>query len=120
VLKIDKIEAKVQRIEPTETSGVVFVNMSSKNGDLQIELPDKINYFSVDDKVTIRFVEGTDEEPEDDDKLFMTGYVFSTDEDEKGNKITLISIGGLTFRLELNKDFKISLKPKTDISIGFK
>ena len=50
----------------------------------------------------------------------MTGYVFSIDEDDKGNKITLISIGGLTFRLELNKDFEISLKPKTDISIGFK
>ena len=42
-----QFETKVIKIEPTETSGVSFIYFSSNKGELKLELPDKINYFTL-------------------------------------------------------------------------
>ncbi|MHA1269704.1 MAG: DNA-directed RNA polymerase subunit G [Candidatus Helarchaeota archaeon] len=113
------MEAKVQKIEPTEISGVAFIHFTSKYGELKLELPDSINYFKIDDEVLIRFVD-TDK-PEDDDKLFVSGYIHSNRKDDQNKSIVFISIGGLSFKLILNPDVKIPiLKPRNEIHIGFK
>ena len=114
-----QIQAKVTKIEPTETSGVVFVYFSNKDSELRLEIPEKINYFKIDDEVAIRFVES--DNVEDDDRLFVLGYIFSNKIDEKDHRIVHISIGGLGFKLIFNNSDEIPiLKPKRDIYIGFK
>ncbi|MBD3230496.1 MAG: hypothetical protein GF329_20115 [Candidatus Lokiarchaeota archaeon] len=115
---MNTIKAKVQRIEPTETSKVVFVNFKGSNGELKLELPEKINYFSTDDEIEIRFVEN--KEPETDDKLFLKAYIFTVEEQDD-KKVIYMSIGGLSFKLILNKDVELPiLKPRKEVYIGFK
>jgi len=114
-----KIDAKIQKTEHTETRGVVLIYFTSTNGDLKLELPEKINYFKDKDDVSIRFV--NDGQHETDDKLFTTGYVYSNVINDQDTRIIHISIGGLNFKLELTDKAEIPiLKNGTQLYIGFK
>ncbi|MHA1311443.1 MAG: DNA-directed RNA polymerase subunit G [Candidatus Helarchaeota archaeon] len=114
-----QFETKVIKIEPTETSGVSFIYFSSNKGELKLELPDKINYFTKEDEIKIRLVD--EDKPEDDDKLFVKGFIYSNTKTENDKRIILISIGGLIFKLVMEDNSELTnLKPKHDIYIGFK